>query len=87
MQAVLLLLDIFKGGVPSLPVSPKDSNADNLRAHILKRLLRLCTIPEPGLAQVAKTALLRAMEHCDVPSGGVCCTPRRSQPLQTVAGE
>lgn len=63
VRAVTLLGDAFAGAIPRLSLA--GSEAADLRGHILLRLQRLCQVPEPELAQVAKATLVRALRHSD----------------------
>jgi hypothetical protein len=95
VDAINLLRDIVKGAVPSLPLTPKDPASDDLRVHILHRLQRLCSVPEPELARVAKSALIEALNHREGPAEGsdrprAGCWPRkggRSTASETLAGK
>jgi hypothetical protein len=79
VQAIDLLRDLFTGAIPGLPVED-----DDLRAHILGRLHRLCRVPDRGeVPQAAKEALAQALAHVDQVAG--CWGRAGARP--TVAGE
>ena len=55
-RAIELLGEVYMGRVAMCDLDDDDDNA--IRAHILRRLRRLCTIPDsPRLADVAKQTL------------------------------
>ena len=66
---------MYKGQAPLYDV---DDDGNDVRAHILKRLRRLCTIPDDArLADVAKQTLKEAFAFKREVSGwkkAVCCS-------------
>ena len=93
-RAIELLGEVYKGETPLFPVA--DDRSDT-RAHILKRLRRLCTIPDDTrLADVAKQTLKEAFAfkgavsrwHCAAVAcrGGASTTPSIAEGLHSKTG-
>ena len=65
-RAIELLGELYKGQLPMYEV---DDDSHDLRAHILRRLRRLCTLPDDArLAEVAKQALKETFAFKPPPS-------------------